>query len=93
MAVQSGRPAFGAYLKINRALAEQYAAARDHDQIPVTIALGKQIKLTPGDHAVLIKAIIEKFAPRFAPGSVLVYAATRVPSGATLTKNCFASWV
>ena len=63
-----------AYLKINQTLVEQYAAARAHDQIPVTVASGRQIKLTPGDHSVLIKAIIEQFAPRFAPGSVLVYA-------------------
>lgn len=63
-----------AYLKTSQTLADQYAAARKHDQIPVTIAQGKQIKLTPGDHSVLIKGIIEEFAPRFAPGSVLVYA-------------------
>lgn len=63
-----------AYLKINQTLVEQYAAARTHDQIPVTVASGRQIKLTPGDHSMLIKAIIEQFAPRFAPGSVVVYA-------------------
>ena len=63
-----------AYLKINQTLVEQYAAARTHDQIPVTVASGRQIKLTPGGHSMLIKAIIEQFAPRFAPGSVVVYA-------------------
>ena len=62
-----------AYLKINQTLVEQYAAARTHDQIPVTVASGRQIKLTPGGHSMLIKAIIEQFAPRFAPGSVVVY--------------------
>ena len=40
----------------------------------MTIAEGKQINLTPGDNSELIKAIIEDFAPRFAPGSDLVYA-------------------
>jgi hypothetical protein len=34
----------------------------------------KQITLSPGEHSELIRAIIEDFAPRFAPGSVLVYA-------------------
>ena len=63
-----------AYLKINQTLVEQYAAARTHDQIPVTVASGRQIKLTPGGHSMLIKAVIEQFAPRFAPGSVVVYA-------------------
>ena len=73
-----GRPkwktSLRAYLKVNLSLADHYASVRVQDQIPVTIAQGKQIKLTPGDHSVLIKAIIEEFAPRFAPGSVLVYA-------------------
>jgi BsuBI/PstI restriction endonuclease domain/BsuBI/PstI restriction endonuclease HTH domain len=46
----------------------------DQQLVPVTIAKGKQIKLTPGAHSDLIKAIIEQFAPRFAPASVLVYA-------------------
>src|SRR5207248_8922899 len=32
------------------------------------------IRLSPGDHSELIKAVIEEFAPRFAPGGVLVYA-------------------
>ena len=63
-----------AYLQIGPTLATQYAAAREHHQIPVVIADGKTINLTPGDHSLLIKAIIEDFAPRFAPGSVLVYA-------------------
>lgn len=62
------------YLKIRRTLADQYAAARRLHQIPVTTADGKALALTPGDHSQLIKAIIEDFAPRFAPGSALVYA-------------------
>jgi hypothetical protein len=55
-------------------LAEKYAAAREQHLVPVTVSPGKQIKLTPGEHSTLIKAIIEDFAPRFVPGSVLVYA-------------------
>lgn len=62
------------YLMVTRTLVDQYAAARDHHKIPVTVAAGTTIHLTPGDHSQLIKAIIEDFAPRFAPGSVLVYA-------------------
>lgn len=38
------------------------------------IALGQVISLSPGEHSELMKAIIEEFAPRFAPGSALVYA-------------------
>lgn len=38
------------------------------------IARGKKITLSPGEHSELIRAIIEDFGPRFAPGSVLIYA-------------------
>ncbi|MFO0817528.1 MAG: BsuBI/PstI family type II restriction endonuclease [Pirellulales bacterium] len=38
------------------------------------MAPGKEIILSPGEHSELIRAVIEVFAPRFAPGSVLVYA-------------------
>ena len=43
-------------------------------KIPVAVADGKGIRLSPGAHSELIKAIVEEFAPRFAPGSKLVYA-------------------
>jgi hypothetical protein len=62
------------YLTNIKTLAQKYAAERDHHQIPVTIADGKSIMLSPGAHSELIKAIIEDFAPRHAPGSVLIYA-------------------
>ncbi len=42
--------------------------------IPVQIAPDYEIRISPGDHSLLIKAIIEDFAPRFAPGSMLIYA-------------------
>lgn len=47
---------------------------REQSRIPVQIAPGKEITLSPGEHSELIRAIIEDFAQRFAPGSVLVYA-------------------
>jgi hypothetical protein len=62
------------YLTQNKSLAEKYAMVRKQKLIPVQIAPGKKIKLSPGEHSELIRAIIEEFAPRFAPGSVLVYA-------------------
>lgn len=39
-----------------------------------TPSYGREITLSPGEHSELIRAITEDFAPRFAPGSVLVYA-------------------
>lgn len=61
------------YLSERETLVAKYAKEREHNRIPVEIAPGKEITLSPGTHSELIKAIIEEFAPRFAPGSVLVY--------------------
>ena len=62
------------YLTERETLVARYAKERKQNRIPVTIAPGKEITLSPGEHSELIRAIIEDFAPRFAPGSVLVYA-------------------
>jgi hypothetical protein len=63
-----------AYLAERETLANRYAMVREQSRIPVQIAPGKVITLSPGAHSELIRAIIEDFAQRFAPGSVLVYA-------------------
>ncbi len=62
------------YLTERETLVARYAREREQNRIPVEIAPGKAITLSPGDHSELIRAVIEDFAPRFAPGSVLVYA-------------------
>ena len=61
------------YLSIRETLAQRYAKEREQTMVPVQIASGKKIKISPGEHSELIKAIIEDFAPRFAPGAILVY--------------------
>jgi hypothetical protein len=63
-----------AYLAEHQTLISRYAKERKQNLIPVVIAPGKTISLSPGEHSELIRAIIEDFAPRFAPGSMLVYA-------------------
>lgn len=62
------------YLSDRETLIARYAKEREQNRVPVQIAPGKRISLSPGDHSELIKQVIEAFAPRFAPGSVLVYA-------------------
>ena len=57
-----------------KTLADRYARAREMNRIPVRIAEGTSIQLSPGEHSELIRAVIEEFAPRFAPDSVLIYA-------------------
>ena len=62
------------WLATRQTLSQRYAKARNLERVPVKIGRGKKIELSPGAHSKLIKAIIEEFAPRFAPGSVLIYA-------------------
>lgn len=63
-----------AYLSERETLVARYAKERRQNRIPVAIAPGKTITLSPGEHSELIRSIIEDFGPRFAPGSKLIYA-------------------
>jgi len=62
------------YLQKHQTLTARYAREREMQKLPVTLATGETIRLSPGDHSELIKAIIEDFAPRFVSGGVLIYA-------------------
>ncbi|MEX5217346.1 MAG: hypothetical protein NW701_05920 [Nitrospira sp.] len=62
------------YRAEHETLIARYARERKQNRVPVQVAPGKSILLSPGDHSKLIKAIIEDFAARFVPGAVLVYA-------------------
>ncbi len=62
------------YLMMKQSLAARYAKEREQAQVPVRVAPGQHILLSPGEHSELMRAIIEEFAPRFAPDSVLIYA-------------------
>lgn len=53
-------------------LVELYAAKRTMRKMPVKIN-GKDFSFSPGKHNELQKAIIEEFAPRFAPNSECLY--------------------
>jgi type II restriction enzyme len=62
------------YLAQRQTLTEQYAQARRLKRIPVKMATGLALLLSPGKHSDLIKAIIEEFAPRFVQNGALIYA-------------------
>jgi hypothetical protein len=64
---------FSNYLTDYKSLANRYAMDREMQMLPVKIADGKQILISPGEHSELIRQIVEQFAARFAPGSDLVY--------------------
>lgn len=70
---QSWHDSLAEYLAGRETLVARYASVREQIRIPVEILPGKRITLSPGEHSELIQAVIEDFAPRFAPGSVLVY--------------------
>ncbi|MCF8091273.1 MAG: restriction endonuclease [Desulfotignum sp.] len=62
------------YMAERETLIARYAQERELNRVPVQISPGKTITLSPGEHSELIRSIIEEFAPRFAPGSILIYA-------------------
>ena len=62
------------YLSKRKTLVDQYAKRRQQRKIPVRIEGETNINISPGKHSELIKKIVEEFAPRFAPGSTLIYA-------------------
>lgn len=55
------------------ALVERYAGDRERVMIPVRVPDGQQLQLSPGKHNEVQRAIVEEFAPRFAPGARLLY--------------------
>jgi len=61
------------YLAQRQTLLAKYARQRAQSRVPVRITREEEIALSPGQHSELIRAIIEEFAPRFAPGSLLIY--------------------
>ncbi len=73
-ATDAWRNNLSAYLAKQQTLAARYANERRQALVPVVIAPGKVIELSPGEHSELIREIIESFAARFVPGAVLIYA-------------------
>lgn len=62
------------YLSGRETLIARYANERRQNRVPVRVAPRKRITLSSGGHSELIRSVIEDFAPRFAPGCLLVYA-------------------
>ena len=61
------------WLEARKPLAAKWARDREMQMIPVTVAPGREIALSPGAHSELIKNILVSFAPRFAPGAEVIY--------------------
>lgn len=72
-----GKPGWGRYLqkylRTVSTLKKQYARERDMRRLPVRLANGQEIRLSPGGQNVLVKKIIDDFCPLFTPGSYMIY--------------------
>lgn len=62
-----------AFIKRHGTLSSAYVRARNMVKVPVTLPTGSQVELSPGIHNELQRLIVEEFAPRFAPGAVVLY--------------------
>ncbi len=62
-----------AYLESATTLRARYAQERAMTRIPISVAEGRTVTLSPGGQNVLIEQIIHEFAPRFTPGGQVLY--------------------
>lgn len=61
------------YLASTETLKKRYARERDMKRIPIQVASGKTITLSPGGQNILVKKIIDDFCALFTGGGKLVY--------------------
>lgn len=61
------------FVRQKPSLSAKYAKARQMKMVPVSVKDGRIIQLSVGNHSQLMKAIIEDFGSRYAPGGEVVY--------------------
>jgi hypothetical protein len=61
------------YLDSIETLKQLYARERQMRRIPVRLADGEEINLSPGGQNVLVKKVIDDFCPLFTPGGQAIY--------------------
>lgn len=66
------QPKLALYLEQRETLVQRYARERTFHLVSVEMDEGA-LSLSPGEHSELIRSVIKDFAPRFAPGSALLY--------------------
>lgn len=62
-----------AFVARHGALSATYQRQRRLHKVPVTLPDGARVELSPGAHNELQRRVVEDFAPRFAPGGVVLY--------------------
>lgn len=73
----------GKFRKSTGTLNDRYLRKREFQKISLKLKNGKELRFSPGKHNKVQVAVIKEFAPRFAPGSVLLYV------GDTANKDLF----
>lgn len=71
------------FISTHSTLMKKYMKQRELNSVPVVISTGLTLRLSPGKHNAVQAAIVQEFAPRFAPGTTLLYL------GDTVNKNLF----
>jgi len=66
-------PALATWKRTHGALRAQYAQERAMHRVPVVLAPGQTLQLSPGPHNELVRQVIEEFCPRFTPGGRVLY--------------------
>lgn len=61
------------YLDEIPSLAQLYRSERDMQRIPMKLAPGMEIDLSPGGQSPLVRAVLDQFLPRFTPGATPLY--------------------
>jgi hypothetical protein len=67
-----------------------YAKKRSRRLVPVHLPDGSTVKLSPGGHNRVQAAVVEEFAPRFAPGSRLLYLGDTAKKNLLVDTDCLA---
>lgn len=80
------------FIASHGSLAETYARHRSQGKlVPLRLPDGKEITLSPGKHNLVQKAVIEEFAPRFAPGAALLYVGDTAKKNLIMDKSALAA--
>jgi BsuBI/PstI restriction endonuclease domain/BsuBI/PstI restriction endonuclease HTH domain len=61
------------FLEQKPTLTKVYSSFREHEKVSVKLPSGMNLKFSPGPHSSLIANVVEHFAPRYLPGSILLY--------------------
>ncbi len=79
------------YLQTVQSLKKLYAREREMRRLPVKLAKGQEIKLSPGGHNALVKKIINDFCPLFTPGASVIYVGDTQRKWAYFDSNALAA--